>query len=269
MNAPFDTKQAKEYYRKKEFAVPANLDLKKLDPMAQFEVEEVETPNQQQRVNQLNAAAHKFTNHAIVSFIASIDLFPNAPPNEGKIYSMICSQKQPVQLLAIDNFDINQVETGSVNVTLKFQVEDVHSQLLSYISKNFTYLMYEPEIRHLSKDDFRLILRHKYLNVTQEDEVVKAICFWLEGQTMMLEHPKYAKVPKKSQQPWQRLGDEELCLSSEREMNPHDQRASQTVNDLISDLNEILANVNWDYTSLPCILDTLRNEPLIRKCPAF
>lgn len=108
-----------------------------------------------------------------------------------------------------------------MDVTLKFQVEDVHSQLLCYISKNFTYLMYEPEIRHLSKDDFRLILRHKYLNVTQEDEVVKAICFWLEGQKMMLEHPKYAKVPKKSISPWN-YQEDELCIDSERDQNSHD-----------------------------------------------
>ena len=28
-------------------------------------------------------------------------------------------------------------------------------------------------------------------------------------------------------------------------------------------------NVNWDYVSLPCILDILRNEPIMRKCDAF
>ena len=41
--------------------------------------------------------------------------------------------------------------------------------------------MQEPEIRHLTKDDFKLLLKHKYVNVTQEDEVLKAICLWLEG----------------------------------------------------------------------------------------
>ena len=34
MNSPFDIKQAKEYYKKHEYAVPSNLDVKKLDPMA-------------------------------------------------------------------------------------------------------------------------------------------------------------------------------------------------------------------------------------------
>ena len=58
--------------------------------------------------------------------------------------------------------------------------------------------MSDPEIRHLTKDDFKLLLKHKYLNVTQEDEVVKAICLWAEGQQMMLKLPKYANVPKKT-----------------------------------------------------------------------
>ena len=39
--------------------------------------------------------------------------------------------------------------------------------------------------------------------------------------------------------------------------------------DLIADLNEVLNNVNWDYVSLPCFLDLLRNEPMFRKCQAF
>ena len=42
MNSPFDTKKAKEYYGKQALAVPANLDVQKIDPMAQFEVEEVD-----------------------------------------------------------------------------------------------------------------------------------------------------------------------------------------------------------------------------------
>jgi len=93
MNSPFDIKRAKEYFKKHELAVPANLELQKIDPMAQFEVEEVDIELQQHRVNQLNAAAANYTNHAFVSFVASVDLFENKPANESKIYSMICSQK--------------------------------------------------------------------------------------------------------------------------------------------------------------------------------
>lgn len=34
----------------------------------------------------------------------------------------------------------------------------------------------------LPKDQFKLLLKHKLLHVTQEDEVVKALCMWTEGQ---------------------------------------------------------------------------------------
>lgn len=103
-----------------------------------------------------------------------------------------------MQLLAVENFDITKVEGDAINVSLQFHIKELHAQLLMYISKNFTFLMSEPEIRHLTKDDLKLILRHKHLNVTQEDEVLKAICLWLEGQTMMLKLPRYANVPKQS-----------------------------------------------------------------------
>ena len=53
---------------------------------------------------------------------------------------------------------------------------------MSYISKNFTFLIYDPDIKYLKREEFKVLLKHKYLNVTQEDEVIKAICLWVEGQ---------------------------------------------------------------------------------------
>lgn len=150
----------------------------------------------------------------------------------------------------------------------------MHSQLLCYISKNFTHLMHEPEIRFLSKEDFKLILRHKFLNVTQEDEVLKAICLWLEGRTLMHKRRKYANVPKASlnmvQGPNADFSSSEA--SSELDIDdpqPMKKKQVDTTVDLASDLNEILVNVNWDYVTLPCLLDVLRSEPMFRKCNAF
>lgn len=71
-----------------------------------------------------------------------------------------------MQLISVEDFDIAWLNGEPINVSLKFSLKEMHSQLLSYISKNFTYLMHEPEIRFLSKEDFKLLLRHKYLNVT-------------------------------------------------------------------------------------------------------
>ena len=60
-------------------------------------------------------------------------------------------------------------------------MQELHAQLLSFISKNFTFLINDPDIRYLRKEEFKLMLKHKYLNVTQEDEVLKAICLWAAG----------------------------------------------------------------------------------------
>lgn len=46
-------------------------------------------------------------------------------------------------------------------------------------------LVSDPDIKHLKKDELKLLLKHKYLNVTQEDDVLKAICLWVEGQQSM------------------------------------------------------------------------------------
>ncbi len=40
----------------------------------------------------------------------------------------------------------------------------------------------DPLICLLGKDAFKLLLKHKYLNVSHEDEVIKALCLWYEGQ---------------------------------------------------------------------------------------
>ena len=38
INNPYDSKRAKEYFKKTDFDVPSNLDVNKIDPVALFEV---------------------------------------------------------------------------------------------------------------------------------------------------------------------------------------------------------------------------------------
>lgn len=104
-------------------------------------------------------------------------------------------------------------------------MKHVYSSILHYISRNFTYLITDPAIALVPKDQLKLLLKHKHLNVTQEDEVVKALCMWTEGQEL-------------------REGLEQ-------------------------DLSELLENVNWNYVSLPCMLDLIRNFPFIRRNLTF
>lgn len=98
-----------------------------------------------------------------------------------KIHTLICSGKAPAILKKVDSFYIDEYD-GEVTVEIYFKVKGIYSSILHYISRNFTYLIADPIIHLLPKDQFKLLLKHKYLNVTQEDEIIKAICLWLEGQ---------------------------------------------------------------------------------------
>ena len=123
---------------------------------------------------------------------------------------------------------------------------------MTFVSRNFTYLLSDPEIRYLTKDDMKLILKHKYLNVTQEDEVIKGICLWTEGQSLI------------NQQNNKEFEREQFINSTNRRS---DQAPEQ--NNVQSGLEEILMNVNWDFVSLPCLLDVMRNEPILRNNKVF
>lgn len=239
--------------------------------MAQLEVEDMDSENQQQKVNQLNATAKNFTNHAFVSFLASIDLFKNAPRSPAKIYTMICSQKSPVQLINVDNFNVAELDDNSVDVQLQLELQQVIAQILCYISKNFTFLIQDPEIKHLTKDEFKMLLKHKFVNITQEDEVIKALCLWLDGQKQTQKKQKNANVPKKSMFQSSNSDGEDSCDldDSHDPLDPNQLTKEEFERALVADLNDILLNVNWDYVSLPCLLDILRNQPLMRQSSAL
>ena len=48
INNPYDTKKAKEYFKKAEFDVPSNQDVERIDPVALFEVVQEEDRDKQQ-----------------------------------------------------------------------------------------------------------------------------------------------------------------------------------------------------------------------------
>lgn len=100
---------------------------------------------------------------------------------------MICSSKAPTELLSKPNFDVAEVIDDKLDIGIFFQVKPLYAQLLTFISRNFTYLIGDPDIKYMTKEDLKLILKHKYLNVSQEDEVIKAICLWTEGQALMIQ----------------------------------------------------------------------------------
>ena len=62
----------------------------------------------------------------------------------------------------------------------------MHALLMNYINRCFSQLANDPDIKLLSKDELKTLLKHKHLNVTQEDDVIKAICLWTDGQHTLI-----------------------------------------------------------------------------------
>jgi hypothetical protein len=50
--------------------------------------------------------------------------------------------------------------------------------VLNYISRNFSKVFDDPDFGLLHKDELKLLLKHKYLNAANEDQVVHAIVLW-------------------------------------------------------------------------------------------
>lgn len=45
-------------------------------------------------------------------------------------------------------------------------MQDLHAMVMSYINQNFSALINDPDIKYLKKEEFKILLKHKYLNVT-------------------------------------------------------------------------------------------------------
>lgn len=127
------------------------------------------------------------------------------------------------------------------------KLNHTHSEILNYISRNFEHLYNDPDIGLLHKDELKLLLKHKYLNVSKEDIIVHAIVLWTQA-----------------------VLSQSGSFRSDDDDNPNLQTTfkRQTTTDL-SGLSEILQFVNWDYVSLNCLLSIVRETPIIRQNPSF
>jgi len=126
------------------------------------------------------------------------------------MHTMICSAKAPTELRRVRNFDLSMnLDPDALKVGVFFKMQELHAMIMTYINRNFTGLINDPDIKLLRKDEFKTLLKHKHLNVTQEDDVIKAICLWLDGQQAQFgKGPKYHSTTMA-----QRDGGEEQRLS--------------------------------------------------------
>jgi hypothetical protein len=63
---------------------------------------------------------------------------------------------------------------------------EAHAEMMNHLSRNFYLLFDDPDIGLLTKDEMKLLLKHKYLNVTQEDQVLKAVVLWATAKLNQL-----------------------------------------------------------------------------------
>ena len=90
--------------------------------------------------------------------------------SEPQINSLICSGKAPTELRKLPNFDIDKFrQNQEINIGIYIKLSHTHSEILNYISRNFSQCYDDPDIGLLLKDEFKLLLKHKYLNAANED----------------------------------------------------------------------------------------------------
>ena len=89
----------------------------------------------------------------------------------GKQYVQICDLVFPKQYC----FDKIIIDT-SINMAI------IHQMILRYISVFFRNFVNDPKISILKYDQLIVLLKNKFLNAPNEDEILEVIEKWLEGR---------------------------------------------------------------------------------------
>jgi hypothetical protein len=83
---------------------------------------------------------------------------------------LICSGKAPTELRKLADFNIDKQPTPQeINIGIYIKLYHTHSEVLNYISRNFSKVFDDPDFGLLHKDELKLLLKHKYLNAANED----------------------------------------------------------------------------------------------------
>lgn len=65
----------------------------------------------------------------------------------------------------IEDFELESLKQEDLHIGVYLKISHAHSEILNYISKNFASIFDDPDIGFLKKEEFKLLLKHKYLNV--------------------------------------------------------------------------------------------------------
>jgi hypothetical protein len=121
----------------------------------------------------------KIPNHCLLTIASFVRIKEYEDVGEGtfQLASLISASKSPTVLRVMEAEDL-QAQNGSLSIEIYLKLEYTYSGILTYISRNFNWLYNHPNVGKLTKNQFFILLKHKYLNVKREEDVLIALCMW-------------------------------------------------------------------------------------------
>jgi len=121
----------------------------------------------------------KIPNHCILTVATFVSIHELDTNNEGifQLASLISASKVPTTIRILTVQDLKRIG-GQVTIDIYLKLEYTYSGILTYISKNFSWLYNTPRVGLMTRNQLLTLLKHKYLNVKWEEEVLVALCIW-------------------------------------------------------------------------------------------
>ena len=108
--------------------------------------------------------------------------------NENNLISL-SNNKSMYTILKINNFDneisnflIRNPDKEYFSVIVQIKICYLYSALASYLLKDFPLYINDPNINKISKQLLILLLKNKYLNKKEDNDIVKVILLWLNDE---------------------------------------------------------------------------------------
>eukprot|EP00826_Nyctotherus_ovalis_P006665 TRINITY_DN11600_c0_g1_i2.p1 TRINITY_DN11600_c0_g1~~TRINITY_DN11600_c0_g1_i2.p1 ORF type:complete len:416 (-),score=93.91 TRINITY_DN11600_c0_g1_i2:313-1560(-) len=138
-----------------------------------------DTMNPAKKAAEGEAAQGKIPNHCILTVATFASIHELDKDNEGifQLASLISASKVPTTIRILTMQDLERTN-GQITIDIYLKLEYTHSGILTYISKNFSWLYNTPGVGLMTRNQFLTLLKHKYLNVKWEEEVLVALCIW-------------------------------------------------------------------------------------------
>jgi len=87
-----------------------------------------------------------------VTIVSSVRIEKSDRLSDPLVNTLICSAKTPALLRKFTDFRIEDQKNNGLHVEIYLKIKYLYSSILLYISKNFTYLITDPQISLLPKE---------------------------------------------------------------------------------------------------------------------